>query len=197
MANSGRDTNGSQFFITFRQTRHLDGIHCVFGSVDMGDEESVMLLARLEGLKVGSGDVPMSPVAIVGGGVIKKEAKEGDKLPNKNKAAEYNEDEIDLDNDSEEENDDAEKESDDKISSSAASATVAEPITVEVTEPPQNLNPNSKKSKLQERLQKLKMKLNQSRQLNKKEVLSEGERLGSKEAEDCYQKQISKHCLIR
>ncbi len=36
MAHSGRDTGGSQFFLTFLPTRHLDGFHTVFGRVVRG-----------------------------------------------------------------------------------------------------------------------------------------------------------------
>merc|ERR1719183_1822731 len=47
MANAGPGTNGSQFFITFRQTPHLDGRHVVFGQV--ADKDSWALVKKIEG----------------------------------------------------------------------------------------------------------------------------------------------------
>lgn len=46
MANAGRDTNGSQFFITYGPTPHLNGQHGVFGQVVRGLEVLRAIRAR-------------------------------------------------------------------------------------------------------------------------------------------------------
>lgn len=46
MAHAGKDTGGSQFFLTFVATPHLDGKHTVFGQVVQGMENVDKLMAR-------------------------------------------------------------------------------------------------------------------------------------------------------
>ncbi|KAF8331495.1 cyclophilin-like domain-containing protein [Cantharellus anzutake] len=61
MANKGMNTNGSQFFITFRATPHLDGKHTVFGKLVGGEE----ILDAIEGLPVQpKTDRPLKPITI-------------------------------------------------------------------------------------------------------------------------------------
>merc|ERR1712129_303738 len=60
MANSGRNTNGSQFFIIFRPAHHLNGKHCVFGEMVEGEAT----LDAIEGVKTQSDDRPIAPIVI-------------------------------------------------------------------------------------------------------------------------------------
>jgi peptidyl-prolyl cis-trans isomerase B (cyclophilin B) len=42
MAHAGKNTGGSQFFVTHTATSHLDGVHTVFGRVDSPDDLKVV-----------------------------------------------------------------------------------------------------------------------------------------------------------
>lgn len=66
MAHAGKDTGGSQFFLTFRPTEHLDGRHTVFGRVVEGFEVLPQLV-RTEGPFAGG-----APDQIVKAEVIRK-----------------------------------------------------------------------------------------------------------------------------
>lgn len=60
MANKGKDTNGSQFFITYRAAKHLDRKHTVFGRVVSGMDT----LSRIENVEVGKLDRPVTDVVM-------------------------------------------------------------------------------------------------------------------------------------
>jgi peptidylprolyl isomerase len=66
MANSGPDSNGSQFFITFQETPWLNGYHCVFGEIVEGEE----VLNKIELLGTRNG-TPKGEIKIVDCGEIK------------------------------------------------------------------------------------------------------------------------------
>merc|ERR1712185_396806 len=63
MANSGANTNGSQFFITTVTTSWLDGKHVVFGKVIEGMD----VVKKVEGVGSSSG-TPSSEVIVVDSG---------------------------------------------------------------------------------------------------------------------------------
>jgi peptidyl-prolyl isomerase D len=61
MANSGKNTNGSQFFITTSKTPHLDGKHVVFGEIINGFE----IIDELNLIETDRNDRPISNVTIM------------------------------------------------------------------------------------------------------------------------------------
>ncbi len=60
MANSGSDTNGSQFFITLDAQPHLDGRHAVFGKVTAG----MAVAEEIGGVDTDANDRPREDVVL-------------------------------------------------------------------------------------------------------------------------------------
>eukprot|EP01134_Creolimax_fragrantissima_P004624 CFRG4624T1 len=60
MANSGKDTNGSQFFITCAKCEFLDGKHVVFGKLVDG----LLTLRKIENVPTGIKDKPKLSVVV-------------------------------------------------------------------------------------------------------------------------------------
>ena len=83
MANSGPGTNGSQFFITEKETPWLDGRHTVFGYIVKGED----VLLKISDLETEPGDKPkedvvMTTVKIIRQGKAAKKFKAADLFNN-------------------------------------------------------------------------------------------------------------------
>jgi len=70
MANAGKDTNGSQFFITTKKTSWLDNRHVVFGKIING----MKVVRAIESSKTDGRDKPVEDVVIVDCGVLPVDA---------------------------------------------------------------------------------------------------------------------------
>jgi cyclophilin family peptidyl-prolyl cis-trans isomerase len=65
MANSGKNSNTSQFFLTFAPAKQLDGKHVVFGEVEEGAEVLKLIEAT-----AGPNEAPQVPVIVTNCGVL-------------------------------------------------------------------------------------------------------------------------------
>lgn len=63
MANSGTDTNGSQFFISLAPTQWLDGKHAIFGRIQSG----MHVVNRIGLVETDNGDFPIDDIKIIKG----------------------------------------------------------------------------------------------------------------------------------
>ncbi|OCL12559.1 hypothetical protein AOQ84DRAFT_284953, partial [Glonium stellatum] len=66
MANRGRNTNGSQFFITLAPCTHLNGKHTVFGHIVSGQP----VLSQLAALPTDKDDRPLTPALVSNSGEL-------------------------------------------------------------------------------------------------------------------------------
>ncbi|KRT78971.1 hypothetical protein AMK59_8681 [Oryctes borbonicus] len=84
MANSGTNTNGSQFFITYRSCKHLDRKHTIFGKVVGGMDT----LSEMERIEVDNKDRPIEDIILIRAQVFVDPYEEADEQLNKEREEE-------------------------------------------------------------------------------------------------------------
>ena len=67
MANSGPNTNGSQFFVTLKETPWLNDKHVVFGILLDGFD----IIKKIENLETDDKDSPKKEIKIIDCGILK------------------------------------------------------------------------------------------------------------------------------
>ncbi|KAG0648874.1 Peptidyl-prolyl cis-trans isomerase 2 [Hyphodiscus hymeniophilus] len=90
MANKGKNTNSSHFFIIYKPAGHLDRKHTIFGKVVGGLD----VLQKLENAPVGGGDRPLNPIIMENVVVFVDPFEEFQKQKRDNDAAEKEKAEI-------------------------------------------------------------------------------------------------------
>lgn len=176
MANAGPNTNGSQFFLTFRDTPHLDGKHVVFGQL-VEEGGGMDVLRMIEAVATDGRDKPRMPVVVVECGQVgervrdEEEEEEAEEVkvgvPGKEKGkkkGQQEENEGDEDDFAEEEG---------KGQRGRATVQVEEEAVEEEEEVEEQEEDISGMTDAQRRLFQLKLRLNQGRKLNRLAVKEE------------------------